>query len=125
MLLDTDVLIDLERQHPAADAWLSSLSVVPHTPRFAAMELLNGCQSRAEWRSVEQFLRPFPICWPAEADLNRALRDFTGYRLSHGLGLVDALIAATALGRGEPLATFNVRHYQAVSGLVTVQPYTR
>ena len=74
---------------------------------------------------MERFLRAFRIYWPAEADMNRALQEFTGYRLSHGLGLVDALIAATALGRGEPLATFNVRHYQAVPGLVTVQPYVR
>ena len=119
------MLIDLERRHPGADAWLATLPVVPGTPGFAAMELLNGCQRRAEWRSVDRFLRAFPVFWPAEPEMSRALREFTGYRLSHGLGLIDALIAATALGRGEPLATFNVRHYQAVPGLVTIQPYVR
>lgn len=125
MLLDTDVLVDLERRRAVADAWFGSLAVVPGVPGYAAMELLNGCQNKAEWRSVESFLRLFPLCWPTEADLNHILREFTGYRLSHGLGLVDALIAATALGCGEPLANFNVRHYQAVPGLVTVQPYVR
>jgi predicted nucleic acid-binding protein len=125
MLLDADVLIDLERRHPAADAWFSGLAVVPGVSGFAAMELLNGCRSKVEWRSVERFLGAFPISWPTEAEMNRALRECTGFRLSHGLGLIDALIAMTALGRNEPLATFNTRHFQAVPGLVLVQPYTR
>jgi hypothetical protein len=51
--------------------------------------------------------------------------DFTVYHLSHGLGLLDALIAACAVGRSAPLCTFNVRHYAAVAGLVTLQPYPR
>jgi hypothetical protein len=49
MLLDTDVLIDLERRHPGADAWFGGLAIIPDIPGFAAMELLNGCRSKAEW----------------------------------------------------------------------------
>jgi predicted nucleic acid-binding protein len=60
MLLDTDVLVDLERRHPSASAWFGSLAIIPGVPGFAAMELLNGCQSKAEWRSVERFLRLSP-----------------------------------------------------------------
>ncbi len=59
-MLDTDVLIDLERELPAADAWLDTLSGLPPVAGFAAMELLNGCQNNAERRKVEKFLRPFP-----------------------------------------------------------------
>jgi predicted nucleic acid-binding protein len=53
------------------------------------------------------------------------LSDFTAYHLSHGLGLLDALIAACAVGHSATLYTFNVKHYQVVPGLVTAQPYTR
>jgi hypothetical protein len=39
------------------------------------------------------------------------------------LGLLDALIGHTAVGLGEELATFNVKHYAVSAGLTTVQLY--
>lgn len=45
--------------------------------------------------------------------------------LSHGLGLLDALIAACAVGRAAMLHTFNIKHYRVVPGLVAEQPYDR
>lgn len=50
---------------------------------------------------------------------------FTAYHLSHRLGLIDALIAATAIGSPAILCTFNVKHYQIVPGLQMHQPYIR
>lgn len=41
------------------------------------------------------------------------------------LGLLDSLIAETAVGLGAQLATFNAKHYQAVSALRILQPYAR
>jgi predicted nucleic acid-binding protein len=63
------------------------------------------------------------LYWPAEADCQRALQDFATYHLSNNLGLLDALIAHTAVGLNEELATFNVKHYGVVVGLKTIQPY--
>jgi predicted nucleic acid-binding protein len=57
------------------------------------------------------------------ADCQRGYQDFAAYRLSHGLGLIDALIGATAVGCGETLATFNVKHYAVIARLTTVQPH--
>ena len=37
--------------------------------------------------------------------------------------LLDALIGHIAVGLNEELATFNVKHYSAVAGLRTIQPY--
>jgi len=45
--------------------------------------------------------------------------------LSHSLGLIDALIAATAISAGASLCTYNLKHFRAVPGLVTVQPYPK
>ena len=71
------------------------------------------------------FLAPFPLMWPAADDMTRAFEEYAALRLSNGLGLLDSLIAATATGTGEVLATFNLSHFSAVPGLVTVQPYVR
>jgi len=35
------------------------------------------------------------------------------------------LIAATALGLGATLCTFNVKHYRNIAGLAVEQPYAR
>jgi predicted nucleic acid-binding protein len=125
MLLDTDILIDLVRRHPAASAWFAALPELPTVAGFAALELAYGCRDAAELRAVRAFLRVFPMAWPTEEDLRRALVDYAPLRLSHGLGLLDAVIAATAVGLDLSLVTFNVRHFGAVPGLTTEQPYTR
>jgi hypothetical protein len=60
-----------------------------------------------------------------EAGCATALELFAKLHLSHSLGLLDAVIAATAIGAGASLCTFNVKHFRAVPGLVTVQPYPK
>ena len=124
MILDTDILIDLMRQHLAATAWFALLTQMPFACGFAAIELLSGSRDRAEERRVRRFLAQFPILWPSEAGLKVALDQYAALYRTSGLGPMDALIAATATEHGLELATFNKRHFQAVPGLVTVQPYT-
>lgn len=125
MLLDTDILIDVVRRHPGAIAWFGNLPTLPAVCGFAALEITYGCLNTAELRAVQTFLRPFPIVWPSEVDLQRALGDYARFRLSHGISVMDALIAATATGRGLSLVTFNVKHFHAIPGLITEQPYAR
>jgi predicted nucleic acid-binding protein len=123
-LLDSDVLIDIQRGHAAAVAWFASLTDVPSVPGFVVMELIQDAQNASQVRQVLRLVAPLPIVWPSEADCQRALSDFTAYHLSHGLGLLDALIAACAVGLSATLCTFNVKHYRVVPGLNTLQPYT-
>ena len=124
-LVDTDVLIDVQRGHPPAFAWFASLTDLPAVPGFVAMELLQDARNSHEERRSLKLVAPLRTVWPTEADCNRALPDFTAYHLSHGLGLLDSLIAARAIGRSATLFTFNIKHYQAVLDLVTAEPCTR
>lgn len=125
MLLDTDILIDLQREDPAAVAWMDALEVLPAVSGIAALELTYGCRDGAELRQARDFLSAFEIVWPTDEDHRRALEAYAPYHLSHGVGALDALIAATAVGRGLTVATFNVRHFGRLPGVRTVQPYTR
>lgn len=124
-LLDTDVLIDIQRGHPPAIAWFSSLSDLPSVPGFVVMELIQSAKNSQQVHASMKLIAPFRVVWPSEADCNQALSDFMAYHLSHGLGLIDSLIAACAIGMSAELCTFNIKHYKSVPGLAFTQPYTR
>lgn len=124
-LFDTDVLIDIQRGHPPAVAWFAGLTALPAVPGFVVMELIQDARNTREVRRVMQLVAPLRVVWPSDTDCVRALSDFTAYHLSHGLGLLDALIAACAIGFSATLYTFNVKHYQMVPGLLIAEPYTR
>ena len=125
LVLDTDVLIDVQRGHAAALAWFAGLTEVPSVPGLVVMELIQGAQNAKQVRDALRLTAPLPIIWPTTTDCQRALADFTAFHLSHNLGLLDALIASVAVGLSAELCTFNEKHYRAVPGLVTTQPYTR
>lgn len=89
------------------------------------MELIQDAQNTQQVRQALKLVAPLSILWPTMADCNRALADFTAYHLSHNLGLLDALIAACAIGQAATLCTFNVKHYAVVTDLHMEQPYQR
>ncbi len=124
ILLDTDVAIDILRGHPPAVSWLQTLGAAPlGLPGLVVMELLQGCQNKGEQQRVERFCQRYTVHWPAETHCERAMQDFAAFHLSNNLGLLDSLIAHTAVGLNETLATFNVKHYGVITALVTIQPY--
>jgi predicted nucleic acid-binding protein len=125
MILDTDILIELLREKPEAQVWFDGLPVMPAVCGFSALELLQGCNNLTEMRRVERFLATFAMVWPDYAALSRTTSDYARLRLSHGLGLLDSLIATTAVHHARPLASFNVRHFRSVPSLVVVEPYVR
>ena len=124
-LVDTDVIIDVQRGFEPALAWFTSLSELPSIPGFVVMELIQDAQNKQQVRKALQLVAPLPIIWPTETDCARALSDFTAYHLSHKVGLIDALIAACAVGRNAALCTFNLKHYRVIPGLSLEQPYNR
>ena len=124
-LLDTDVLIDVQREHPPALRWFGDPSTTPAVPGFVVMELIQAAENARQVQRARRLVSHLPIAWPSAEDCARALTHFGTLHLSHRLGLVDALIAATAVGRGATLYTFNVKHYRGFPGLRIAQPYTR
>ena len=125
LILDTDILIDVQRGHANAVAWFSSLTEMPSVPGYVVMELIQDAQNNGQVRKVLRLVNPLPIVWPSSTDCHKALADFTVLHLSDGLGLLDSLIGACAVGLSAELCTFNVKHYRVIPGLVTKQPYVR
>jgi predicted nucleic acid-binding protein len=123
-LIETTVLVDAGRGREYAQAWLSS---VPPEARKVSLvtvaELLAGCRNRREERRVERELASYAVV-ELEASIARAGLDlYRRFRLSHGIGFLDCLIAASAIYHGLCLATLNVKHFEPLPGLKVQRPY--
>ena len=125
LVLDSDVLIDVQRSHAPAVAWFAGLSEMPRVPGLVLMELIQGANNARQVREVLDLTAPFTVVWPTTDDCQRALTDFVAHRVANGLGLLDSLIAACAVGLSAELCTFNEKHFRMISGLKTVRPYQR
>ncbi len=127
ILLDTDVMIDLLRQYPPAMRWLDALDEGEEIvlPGFVVMELVQGCRSKREQRRLLHVLDPYSIIWLSPDECESALQTFIQFHLSHHIGIMDVLVAQTAIALNVPLYTFNQKHYQCIRDLVTVQPYQK
>ena len=111
LLLDTDVLVDYFRGRIQALAYLRARSEPILISAITVAELYDGVREGEERRGVEQFLALLEII-PVDAEIARKgglyRRD---YGPSHGIGLADALIAATAELHQAKLVTLNARHF--------------
>lgn len=119
ILIDTDILIDAGRQiSEAVDClnnietkYILAVSVITH------MELLTGCRNKTELRRVEHFLQRFLVVVFGEEICKIAINLLRQYRLSHGLLIPDALIAATAISQKLKFISKNQRDYRFIHEL--------
>lgn len=118
-LFDTDILIDVGRKVADAVSYLehAGQKTIIGISVITQMELMVGCRSKAELNILEKFLRRFEVISLNEIISSRGINLLRDYRLSHGLLIADALIAATALTIEAPLTTKNRKHYQFIKGL--------
>ena len=126
VFVDTDIMVDVLREYPPAVTWLQTLKDEQILiSGFVCAELVQGCSNKAEQNNVLTFLADYEVAWPVPECCERALRLFCDHFLRNGLGLIDALVAQSALELGTPLHTFNTKHYQCVLGLQLIAPYER
>ncbi len=118
-IVDTDILIDAARQVSEAIECLDrieSVSVLAVSV-ITQMELWVGCRNKTELRNTERFLQRFQILKLSERASDTALELLRQYRLSHGLMIPDALIAATAITLDQSFISKNQRDYSFISEL--------
>ena len=126
LLLDTDVLIEILRGTSEAAAWLRAHSEQTiGIPVVVRMEILQGARNKQEQQALIRELRRFQVVHLEHGDSERALSWFEAFYLSHGLGIMDCLIASVAVRLHKPLYTFNLKHYRPIKELDTQRPYRR
>ena len=124
-LLDTDVVIDFLRGHPKAGAAFEELPEDCAVSAVTVAELHVGVREGAERVALESLLATLTV-----VDLDAALAAEGGllrrdWGKSHGVGLNDALIAATAVHTGRVLWTLNDKHYPMLQRASCRRPYTK
>ena len=117
ILLDTDVLVDYFRGHSAAIAFVNARAARIILSSIVVAELYAGVKGDAEQAALENFVSLFGVV-PVSAEIAKAgglyKRD---YGKSHGVGLADAILAATAEAKNAELKTLNIKHYPMLRGL--------
>ncbi|MCA9899657.1 MAG: type II toxin-antitoxin system VapC family toxin [Anaerolineales bacterium] len=122
MLIDTDIIIWYMRGNELAREFLEAnprfrLSVVTY------MELVQGMRNKNELRALRRALKNWKaeILYINEEISSKAMFYVEQHYLSHSVQLADALIAATAVSYGLPIATGNIKHYKVLKDAELVQ----
>ncbi len=118
MLVDTDVLIWYFRGSEHAKKVLESIGRYSISS-VVYMELLQGIRNKHELQNLKHFisLHDINIISLDQEITSRAIYFLEQFRLRDGLQMADALIAATANLRTEPLLTGNYTHYKMIPGV--------
>jgi predicted nucleic acid-binding protein len=117
ILLDTDVLVDFFRGYSKAVAFINANNARIILSSIVVAELFAGVKGDAEQVALQDFISLFHVI-PVSSEIGKAgglyKRD---YGKSHGVGLADAIMAATAEAENAELKTLNTKHYPMLKGL--------
>jgi predicted nucleic acid-binding protein len=117
ILLDTDILVDFFRGYDKAVDFVNTYSSRIILSSMVVAELYAGVKGDAEQSTLENFISLFRVI-PVTTEIAKVgglyRRD---YGKSHGIGLADAIVAATAEAENADLTTLNTKHYPMIKGL--------
>ncbi|HEA69598.1 MAG TPA: type II toxin-antitoxin system VapC family toxin [Desulfobacterales bacterium] len=117
IVLDTDVLVDFLCGRSKAVAFVNAHSARIILSSIVVAELYAGVKGDAEQAALDDFVSLFRV-----ASVNAEIAEAGGlykrnYGKSHGVGLADAILAATAEIENAELKTLNIKHYPMLEGL--------
>ena len=117
ILLDTDVLVDFFRGHVTAVAFINNYADRIILSSIVVAELFAGAKGTVEQVALEAFVSLFRVV-PVNFEIAKAGGlSKSKFGKSHGVGLADAILAATAEVENAELKTLNTKHYPMLKGL--------
>ena len=116
-LPDTDVLIDFLRGYQQAVDFINTNVSQMILSTIVIAELYAGVRGKQELTILNDFVSLFDVI-----SMNSEIAKIGGlykrdFGKSHGVGLADAIIAATCHSKNAQLKTLNVRHYPMIRNL--------
>ncbi|MCH8238329.1 MAG: PIN domain-containing protein [Proteobacteria bacterium] len=117
MILDSCILIDISRQKAGAASFVGGLERVPSVSVLTVTEVLSGVRNQRERRLFDRLFLDWNVMEVDHETAELAARWLNQYRPSHGLDIIDAIIAATARVHEVELITLNLKHFPMFPGL--------
>lgn len=123
-IVETNVVVDLLRDYKPALNWLNrqnqpTLGITP----IVWMEVITGGDNKAERKRAAKFMAYFEMVYLTQSDLDWAMDAQMLYELSHGVGMMDCLIASVSHRLQLPLYTHNLKHFAPLLGDLAQKPY--
>jgi len=123
LVIDTDVIIDYLRSQAQAVAWLEGATEQLSISVISVAELYSGVREGSERAVLDTFLLAFDIIPIDERIASQGGLYRRDYGKSHGVGLADALIAASVELRNAVLVTLNEKHFPMLEDVLV--PYKK
>jgi predicted nucleic acid-binding protein len=122
-IVDTNILIEAYRRNPLAITWLESQTNLAITS-VTWLELLDGARGKAGQAECLKMIFPLELIDLTIEDQAWARDALLEYRLSHGIGFADCLIASVSHRLQIPVYTRNVKDFQPMLGAsLVIKPY--
>ena len=124
MIVDTTILVDLFRNNEKAKKFLLKEQNTLIS-RISLMELVYGSPSKKALELIKQQILSLniQIIEISEAISYKAGEIFEDYFHSTGIGIIDSIIAATAINLNETVATHNLKHFKNLKDIKFIRPY--
>ena len=127
IICDTDVIID--HWNSKSQRYFDSRNVLNNLIGFenivistiTRMELIIGANNKSELSRINKNSHNFEISLINGEIATLAVQLLQDYKLSHGLALPDAFIAATSIITNFPLFTYNLKDYKFINELKLYQ----
>lgn len=87
------------------------------------MELVEGVRDNQELAHLNRLLADYETVLLTPADCVWASEQHRKFRLSHSVGMIDALIASSAVRLRIPIYTLNLKHFKSLPGVNAIRPY--
>lgn len=117
VLIDTNIIIDFLKGKSQALDFFGRLDEKFSTSVITVAELYAGVKGSKEEEILESFLELFEILPLTNAIATLGGKFRNKYGPKFGMGLADALIAATAIHHKAGLITLNKRHFQMLDNV--------
>ena len=130
IIIDTDVIIRGERSEFDLTGWLATkpdeefaIAAITVAELWHGVERAAGIQRHRREKYLRTTIDSLQILTYTEETAYHHARIWAELATAGKMiGYYDLIVAATALERGDEVATFNKRHFSAVTGLKVIEP---
>ena len=123
-VVDSTVIIHVFRKNSAARTWMNAQPVRLLVTPITWLEVMHGAPGKAGQATCKAILSQFDMEYLTRTDMDWAMQQLERYRLSHGVGIHDCLIASVCHRLQVPLYTQNVKDMQVLLDVpLVIKPY--